>query len=254
MLRSFTIAWHFLTAVSFYARCHDATPQQLARSMAWFPLVGMVLGGVLAGTDFLLSATIPPSILNVLLIALLVLLTGGLHVDGLADSVDGIAGGRTPMDRLAIMRDARIGAIGATGLMLALGLRYAGLMAVPQAERLAVLLCMPTLGRWAMVVTAFSMPYARPEGGLAHPFLQQLSAREVVAATIVPLGALFWFFGARGIVVCAVIAMIARSIAVLSRRLLGGITGDVLGAVNEIAEIVFLIAITAMAAQAEALA
>jgi adenosylcobinamide-GDP ribazoletransferase len=254
MLRSFTIAWHFLTAVPLHARCHEATPQQLARSMAWFPVVGTVLGGVLAGADFVLSATLPPSILNVLLIALLVLLTGGLHVDGLADSVDGIAGGRTPTDRLAIMRDARIGAIGATGLMLALGLRYAGLLAVPQADRLAVLLCMPALGRWAMVVTAFSMPYARPEGGLAHPFLQQLSAREVLAATIVALGALFWFFGARGLVVSAVIAMIARSIAALSRRLLGGITGDVLGAANEIAEIVFLIAITAMAARAEALA
>jgi adenosylcobinamide-GDP ribazoletransferase len=254
MLRSFTIAWHFLTAVPLQARCHEATPQELARSMAWFPVVGMVLGGVLAGTDLVLSATIPPSILNVLLIAWLVLLTGGLHVDGLADSVDGIAGGRTPTDRLAIMRDARIGAIGATGLMLALGLRYAGLMAVPHAERLAVLLCMPALGRWAMVVTAFSMPYARPEGGLAQPFLQQLSAREVLAATIVPLGALCWFFGARGIVVFAVIAMIAQSIAALSRRLLGGITGDVLGAANEIAEIVFVIAITAMAVRAEALA
>ena len=81
MLRSFTIAWHFLTAVPLHARCHEATPQELARSMAWFPVVGMVLGGVLAGMDFVLSAMIPPSILNVLLIALLVLLTGGLHVD-----------------------------------------------------------------------------------------------------------------------------------------------------------------------------
>jgi len=254
MLRSLTIAWHFLTAVPLHARCHEATPQQLARSMAWFPVVGLVLGAVLAGTDLVLSAAIPPSILNVLLIAQLVLLTGGLHVDGLADSVDGIAGGRTPTDRLAIMRDARIGAIGATGLMLALGLRYAGLMAVPQGERLAVLLCMPTLGRWAMVVAAFSMPYARPEGGLAHPFLQELSARDVLLSTIVPLGALLWFFGAQGVIVCGIIATIARSIAALSRRLLGGITGDVLGAANEIAEIVFLIAITAMAARSAALA
>ena len=222
--------------------------------MAWFPLVGLVLGGVLAGTDLLLSAMIPQSILTMLLIGLLVLLTGGLHVDGLADSVDGIAGGRTPVDRLAIMRDARIGAVGATGLMLALGLRYAGLMAVPQAERLAVLLCMPVLGRWAMVVTAFSMPYARPEGGLAHPFLQQLSARHLLLSAVIPLGALPWFFGTRGVIVCAVIVAIARAIAALSRRLLGGITGDVLGAVNEIVEIVFVIMMTAVAARSAALA
>jgi adenosylcobinamide-GDP ribazoletransferase len=152
------------------------------------------------------------------------------------------------------MRDARIGAIGATGLMLALGLRYAGLMAIPQAERLAVLLCMPVLGRWAMVVTAFSMPYARPEGGLAHPFLQQLSARELLTSALIPFAALVWFFGPGGVIVCAVTATVARAIAVLSRRLLGGVTGDVLGATNEIAEIVFLITISAIAGRSAALA
>lgn len=253
MLRSFIIAWHFLTAVPLNARHHDAMPQELARSMAWFPVVGLVLGAVLAGTDVVVSSVVPQNIVNILVIALLVLLTGGLHVDGLADSVDGIAGGRTPVDRLAIMRDARIGAVGATGLMLALGLRYAGLMAVPQTERLAVLLCMPMVGRWAMVMAAFSMPYARPEGGLAHPFLQQLSAREVFASTIAPVGALLWFFGAQGVIVCAVMVTVARAVAALSRRLLGGITGDVLGAANEIAEIMFLIMVSTMAARSAAL-
>jgi adenosylcobinamide-GDP ribazoletransferase len=97
--------------------------------------------------------------------------------------LDGLAGGKTPAERLPIMRDPRIGAIGATGLFLSLLLRYAGLMALPQALRVPALVCMPALGRWAMVALAWTSPYARAEGGLAASFLTHLSWHHVVVST-----------------------------------------------------------------------
>ena len=247
VIRSFVVAWHFLTAIPLTAH-HDPTSRELARSMAWFPLVGLILGGLLAASALVFSTIFTDGVVNMLLIVVLAIVTRGLHLDGLADSLDGLAGGRTPAERLAIMRDARIGAMGAAGLILALGLRYAGLAALPQPDRLSWLISMPAVGRWAMVVGAMSAPNARTDGGLAQPFLQQLSSREVISATILLSGTVVLALGPlSALVACGLVALVTRAVTALAHRLLGGITGDVLGATNEIAEVVFLILAPAVA-------
>lgn len=243
IVRPFLIAWHFLTAIPLSRAHHDPIPQELASSMSWYPIIGLILGGALAASDLLLSKLFSQGVVAVLLIIVLVILTRGLHQDGLADTLDGLAGGRSSAARLAIMRDGRIGAIGATGLILALGLRYAGLLAVPQVERFPILICMPAVGRWAMVVGAYAAPYARAEGGLAGPFLTYLTLRHVLMATLVLIGALIWLVNPLGALVSlGLAALLARACTAFCRRLLGGITGDTLGATNEIAEILFLVA------------
>ena len=177
-----------------------------------------------------------------LLIVTLVLLTRGLHQDGLADTLDGLAGGRTPLDRLPIMRDPRIGAIGATGLCLSLLLRYAGLLALPQSLRLPVLVCMPALGRCAMAAVAWSSPYARSEGGLAASFLAHLSLHHVLLSSLVLAVAL-----AVGLGFPAALATMGAGLAFVAlvrtgcRQWFGGVTGDLLGATNELIEILFLL-------------
>ena len=242
IVRPFVIAWQFLTAVPVSRAHHDPAPSELAASMAWYPVVGLLLGGVLALTTWLLFGVVARVVLDALLIVLLVAMTRGLHQDGLADTLDGWAGGRTPEQRLAIMRDGRIGAIGATGLILALGLRYAGLAALPDPGRLLVLCCMPAVGRWAMVVGAVAMPYARAEGGLAESFLQNLRTSHVLIATLWVAAALVFAMGPLGAVVSlSVTALVARAVSAHSRRLCGGVTGDTLGATNEVAEVLFLI-------------
>jgi len=179
---------------------------------------------------------------NALLMVFLILLTRGLHQDGLADTLDGLAGGRTPAERLPIMRDPRIGAIGATGLFLSLILRYAGLLALPHALRIPTLLCMPAVGRWAMVTLAWASPYARPEGGLAAPFLAHLSRTHVLVATGVLTGALSVSFGLQsGLVALVGGAAIVVVLWAGCRTWFGGITGDILGATNEVIEILFLL-------------
>jgi adenosylcobinamide-GDP ribazoletransferase len=240
--RPFIFAWHFLTTIPLSRTHHEPTAPELAASMAWYPVVGLLIGGGLMVADVALTAILAPTVVNVLLIVLLVLLTRGLHQDGLADTLDGLAGGRTPAGRLSIMRDPRIGAIGATGLFLSLILRYAGLMALPDELRLPAVVCMPAVGRWAMVTLAWISPYARAEGGLAGPFLTHLSWRQVVKSTVVLATALAGGFGAIG----AGLILLAGTLLVFvgwwaCRSWFDGITGDALGATNEVIEILFLL-------------
>ena len=242
--RPFIFAWHFLTTIPLSRTHHEPTAPELAASMAWYPVVGFLIGGGLVMADKVLGVVFDSAVVNVLLIVLLVLLTRGLHQDGLADTLDGLAGGRTLADRLSIMRDPRIGALGATGLFLSLILRYAGLMALPLELRLPAVLCMPAVGRWAMVMLAWISPYARTEGGLAAPFLGHLSWRSAALSTLVlscglvanfgVVGALFILFGGTLMVLVAWRAY---------RTWFGGVTGDTLGAANEVIEILFLLCV-----------
>lgn len=240
--RPLVFAWHFLTAIPLSRTHHEPTATELAASMMWYPAIGLLLGGCLAIADLALATLLAPEVVNVLLIVLLVLLTRGLHQDGLADTLDGLAGGRTPAERLSIMRDPRIGAVGATGLFLSLILRYAGLLVLPHTLRLPALLCMPAIGRWAMVMVAWSSPYARTEGGLAAPFLTHLSWSHVLVSTGILVSALVIGFGPQGAAVIMV-AGLGLVLAVWSgcRTWFGGVTGDTLGAANELIEILFLL-------------
>jgi adenosylcobinamide-GDP ribazoletransferase len=240
--RPFVFAWHFLTGISLSRVHHDPTAHELAASMAWYPVIGLLIGGALAVTDLVLASFLASEVVNALLIVLLVLVTRGLHQDGLADTLDGLAGGRTQAERLAIMRDPRIGAIGATGLFLSLILRYAGLLALPEGLRLPALLCMPAVGRWAMVTVAWSSSYARTEGGLAAPFLTHLSWRHVAVSTSILALALGLGFGLQNTVVMLVIGVgVVLAVWTSCRTWFGGITGDTLGATNELMEILFLL-------------
>ena len=135
VLRTFLFAWQFLTAIPLSRSTHDAKSEELAASMSWYPFVGYLLGLLLVSVDRLLAQVFSSSVTSMFVMLVLIGVTRGLHQDGLADMVDGLAGGRTPQARLAIMRDPHIGAIGATGLFLALGLRFAGLTALPVGER-----------------------------------------------------------------------------------------------------------------------
>jgi adenosylcobinamide-GDP ribazoletransferase len=241
-LRTFLFAWQFLTAIPLSRSTHDAKPEELAASMSWYPFVGCLLGLLLVAAEMPLAQVFSSEITSLLLMLLLIGITRGLHQDGLADMVDGLAGGRTAQARLAIMRDGRVGAIGATGLFLALGLRYAGLNVLSAGEHLALLIGMPVVGRWAMVVGAFHVTYARSEGGLAQPFLVHLSWLHLCAATVTAGLALMLLLGPWAALCCLLIgAALVRLSTIWFHRMFGGVTGDLLGATNEVAEILFIL-------------
>lgn len=242
VLRTFLFAWQFLTAIPLSRSTHDAKPEELGASMSWFPFVGCLLGAVLVTADLFLGRVFSAQVMSMLLMLLLIVLTRGLHQDGLADMVDGLAGGRTAQARLAIMKDAHIGAIGATGLFVVLGLRYAGLNAMPASEHIALLIGMPVVGRWAMVVGAFHVTSARSEGGLAQPFLSHLSWQHLSFATVTAGIALALLLGPWAALGCLLIGtVLIRLSTVWFHRMFGGVTGDLLGATNEVAEILFIL-------------
>jgi adenosylcobinamide-GDP ribazoletransferase len=140
------------------------------------------------------------------------------------------------------MRDPRVGAIGATGLFLSLMLRYAALVSVPEALSLPMLVCMPAMGRWGMVVGAYRASYARAEGGLAGPFLAHLSGRHVFGATVVMIVLTVSCFGATpALAVLLIESLFSRLATIFSHHFFGGMTGDTLGATNELVEVTFLL-------------
>lgn len=243
-VRPLLFAWQFLTVVPLSRAHHEPAPNELAESMLWYPFVGMLLGGLLAGADWLFSQYLSNHVVMALVMVLLIAMTGGLHQDGLADTLDGLAGGRTPADRLAIMRDPRIGSIGATGLFLSLILRYAALLSLPDTVRWPALLCMPAVGRWSMVASAYRASYARSEGGLAEPFLAHLSFKHVIGSTIVVSCMLAWGFGPlRATIMLAIAGALSRMMTFLCQRFFGGVTGDTFGGTNELVEVTFLLSI-----------
>ena len=241
---TFSLAWNFLTIIPLpWSAQGNLRPEKLAASLSWYPVVGFILGLLLVLSDRFFSVFLAPPIVNMLLVVFLVFITGCLHQDGLADTIDAMAGGKDAAQRLTILRDSRIGAIGATGLILAIGLRYAGFVSLPPSGRETLLLCMPALGRWSMVVGSWNVRYPRPQGGIAAPFLQHVSFREISFATIIMgIGLIAMINPWKAIVVLLILAIGIRVIVWWASSLFGGVTGDILGAMNEMTEITFLIA------------
>jgi adenosylcobinamide-GDP ribazoletransferase len=242
------LAWQFLTIIPLPSRLIPETiPSAFPVALRWFPVVGFFLGLGLVTVNYVLEPLFSPLVLNLIILSFYVVVTGGLHQDGLADTVDALAGGSTPERRLEIFHDSHIGALGVTGLVLSLGLRYAGLMALPGEMRELVLLCMPAVGRWSIVVGVWRVVYPRVEG-LAALFIRTCSSVDVVVASMVMslgVGALFGPIAAV-IVLCAGYLLVRCYVWWIARKI-GGITGDILGSINEGVEILFVLCVPMLA-------
>ncbi len=238
----FALAWQFLTIIPLPSRWLPETiPLTFSMALRWFPVVGFLLGIGLVAIDRALEDLFTPMVLNLIMLVLYVVATGGLHQDGLADTVDALAGGTTPEHRLEIFRDSHIGALGVTGLILSLALRYAGLMALPGGIRELVLLCMPAVGRWSMILGVWKAVYPRKKG-LGASFIQNCSSVDVVLATILfSLGIGVVFGPIIAVAVLCVGSLLVRLYVWWISRKIGGITGDILGSINEGIEIVFIL-------------
>jgi adenosylcobinamide-GDP ribazoletransferase len=237
MLRPLVAAFAFLTRLPVWSG--PLRDPDLGRSVTFFPIVGLVLGLVLTGTASLLTGVVAPTLAAVLLVALLAALTGGLHLDGVADVFDALGGGRGDKQRmLDIMRDSRIGAHGAAALVLLLLAKVYAVTIVLERHDLISLLVFPAIGRWAVTPAIVFHPYARSEGtgrafnGLARP-LHVVGATAILALVLVALGP-------RLCVPAAGALAVASLFALWLRRRLGGLTGDVYGASIELAEVVTL--------------
>ena len=236
------LALRYLTVLPAPAGGHDS-PDRLGRAAGWFPVVGLFLGVLLVVVDRVMSGVFPSLVAAVLTVAAWKVLTGGLHLDGLADTVDGLAG-HDAEHRLAIMRDSRIGTFGTVSLVLLLLLAVVAVAALPPPVRWRVLLAAPVIARAMPPVLARCFRPARPEGHGAA-FAGGVRAAGVVLALGVAVVVAFLALGAAGVAATLLALLVSgAAVAFVSRRL-GGITGDVLGAAVELAELTVVLTVLA---------
>ena len=252
MLTGLAVAFGFLTVLPVPERAWQS-PGSFGRAFAWFPLVGLVLGSLLAAVALAMLVVLPVSVVAALVLALSVLLTGGLHLDGLMDACDGLFCVRSPEERLAIMRDSHVGAFGVLGAGCLLLVKFAALSALVAGRRdllIAALLLAPVLSRWAMVIATVCFPYGRTGESLGSTFRRTAGPVQLAAATLIAFLSLpavciaahlsLW----AGFTLFAGVAALTYGLARFALTRLPGLTGDVYGAINEVVEAALLVALT----------
>jgi len=241
--RAFAAAVSLLTRVPVAARVHIGEAD-VARSLAWLPLVGAGIGGILALAARALEGHLDAGPSAVLLVAAWALVTGAIHLDGLADSADGL-GGSDRERRLAIMRDSHIGAFGALALVLVVALKIALVAAVLVAGHDLWLIAVPAAGRLAASALSATLPYAREHGTAAALVSSGSRIERLAVAVATGVIVALACARARGLLAVAAAILVAVVVGRLALRRIGGITGDVLGAAIELAECAALVALVA---------
>jgi adenosylcobinamide-GDP ribazoletransferase len=230
------IAIQFLTILPTHLT-ETPKPEDIGQAAVWFPLVGLALGGILYGVGWVLQFILPPLAAAVIVLALWVYLTGGLHLDGLADCCDALFVAATPQRRLEIMRDPHHGTVGVVGLILHLLFKGSLLVLLMPFSPVPVLLS-PALARWLLLLAA-RQPQARPHG-LGANFALGLSPRMIWAAIPLPL-LLIILGGVQALLATGLAFLALVSVLRLARSRLGGVTGDVLGMTVEVTELAVLL-------------
>lgn len=240
-MRRFLTAWNFLTIIPLFPP-RDFKPEDIARGMAFFPAVGLIIGLFMAGCWWALGSHLPVGVAALLVLAMPVFLTGAIHVDGFVDTVDGLAVMGDREKRLSVMKDSCIGAVGAVGLVLLFLLKLEAVKALPVDTVLAALVLMPVVGRWAMVATSFRARYPRPEG-TGKASVEALGPVEIAVASLLMLAPAFWLLGTGAVLPIVLVLGGIAVIRVTAHNCFGGVTGDVIGAANEVSEVLFLLGV-----------
>jgi adenosylcobinamide-GDP ribazoletransferase len=217
----------------------------VAASFRWFPLVGFILGAMLASEDALLLMVFPSTLSAALVVLTMVILTGAVHLDALADTADATGAGRDRVRALSILRDSRVGVFGATAIVFSLLLKTIALSSLAGHRRFLALFVAMGLSRWSMVAVAGGLEYLRPEGGAGATLLQRDSNGLLIASLCTAAALLFAIsLGTASAVLAAIIVTIAARW--FYGRWLGGLTGDLIGACGELVEIAVLVMFVAV--------
>jgi len=239
-MRPFFAALQFLTTIPIPATL-GGTEKDLERSVYFFPVAGLVLGALLAALDEGLAAVLPVLPASAIIIAALIMLTGGFHLDGLADTADGFMSSRPRERVLEIMKDSRTGPMGVMAVVSVLVLKIALLASVTGAIRPALIIFMPVAGRSAIVIVMGILPYARPEGGLGSIFMRGRSSTWTLWGLFFLAVAGAAAAGWLGLAAAIGASLTTALAAIYMNSKIGGITGDTIGATCEVVELVPLL-------------
>ncbi len=260
-MTEFLWAFRFLTIIPLpHNGEEEIPPQRMGAVMSLFPVVGLCIGLLLVLCYIPLVIIFPGGLADALVIIIFIVLTGAFHLDGLADSADGLWGGWDAEKRLEIMKDSRIGTFGVLAIVAVLGLKYLSFNGIEDhvistaaslraylpaagfpAEKATVLLLMPVMGRWAQTLAAGLHTYAREEEGTAWALVENTQLTDAMIASIAPIFLSGLLLGGTGLIITAALAALVLAQASYISSRTGGLTGDTLGAINETTELSFLL-------------
>jgi len=246
MIRSILSAFSFLTILP--VRAGKISEPEFSSAPAWFPLTGFFLGSICLGMAQLLSGKIPAQLISFFILVFLAMITGGLHLDGLADWADSFAG-RNPEQRLKIMKDSHHGSFGIIAIVLVLLGKFVAFNLLLENDNLLMLALAPGLARLSLTLILGTTPYARSEGGAGTLFAQGKKKWHLalaIALGILPLITLWagqappLLSGITGWISLGIVLILSFLFRWDGIRRLGGFTGDLLGASVEVCELAVL--------------
>ncbi len=232
-MKPFLIALQFLTI--FPVRLQgEIKKEYYGRALAYFPAVGLLIGLALSAGAFVFSF-LPALVKAALILLISFIITGGLHLDGFADTCDGLLSNKPREETLKIMRDSHIGTMGVAAVALLLLLKFSTLANIPDALLGQALILMAVFSRWIQVLACFGSSYAREEGKATY-FIEYASEKELFIGLLFTLILFYLFLGLKGLIVFFSSLIFAFLFFRWIKRKIGGMTGDTIGALNEIAE------------------
>ena len=211
-----------------------SVPFEPNKMIPFFPIVGLVLGLMVAVFDQVVLRLWNPSVAAVLDVVLLIILTGAFHLDGLGDTADGLLGQRPRQKALAIMKDSRMGAMGLVAVICGLALKWGGILGL-DVHRSLLLVLVPAYARGGMIFGIRFLEYGRPGGGTGLEFFKEKLGNAAFWAMLLPL-LLSFMLGWKALWLNAGFAVIITAILIYYKKRVGCITGDMLGAITEITE------------------
>ncbi len=247
-MRRFLIALQFLTRFPINLKPVPSA-EEIGLSMVYFPLAGLCMGGGLVVLNGLLAYLLPPLLVDTFLVLGLALITGAMHLDGLADTTDGfyagnkVAPGTARKEKiLSVMKDSQIGVMGALAIFFVLLLKMLSLHSLLPEIKTSLLLLTPTLSRWYLLLATVICETANPtENGLGKTFTRCITREQLIKASLIPCILASLTLGVDGLFLILVSLLIAYCLVKYIERRIGGMTGDTFGALNEIMEVTTLV-------------
>ncbi len=237
-MKSLLLAFQFLTIIPL--RIKEVSEKNLAAAMIYFPFVGLILGAWLTLINMLLGILhLPALAISIILVVALIAMTGGMHLDGLADTADAFLSGKPKEEMLKIMRDSHIGVMGVLSLVSVILLKVGLFYSVGTSLKVSALILMCILSRWSAVWMMFLFPYARQEGK-ARVFMEGMNAKIFILSTITAVFLAFLSWRIKGVLALLIIAGCTYLWGKIISRKINGITGDTIGAGIELSEIIIL--------------
>lgn len=234
-LKDIALALQFLTRVP--VRLAGLDPVDLPRATAWFPLIGLLIGGAAAILYQWLIPHLMRPLCALTVVLFLILFTGGLHEDALADCADAFGGGWTREDRLRILKDSRIGSFGAIALIFSLGARTVLLTVLPAGRLTAYLISAHVLSRWTVLPLSASLASARGPEGQGWRIAGKTRGAAIAMGTVIAAAVVCYVLRAAAWRSLSAALLVTLGSGIYYKRRIGGITGDCIGATIQLTEI-----------------